>query len=390
MGDTVLLLGSRDLCYESNQYFMRCIADALLEQGRPVEFCDVTAQMEEKLLDILMRQESFLAAFDFNSLLPRLELEDGTPFLQAFRTPFFNYLVDHPLYHHPALTGKFFNYSVICIDKCHQAYVKAHYPNVKHVYYLPLGGMQAGMARPFSEKRLDLLFLGTYGDEGRWLEELRSYPCEKRREVSALIEMMEADPDLTQEGALLAYLDREGEAFGAEAFAERLNGDFLADKYLRDHRRKEALLAAAKAKVPMTVIGHGWEKVSGLRQAHVSIQKGIGFAASLQMMANARMLLDTAPGFHGGLHDRVYSAMLNRTLCFTEGTQFARQALWDGREAALYDWRDLDALAGRIAYYHEQRGRAREIVERAYEAAANRDAWEHRALELMSWLSRDP
>ena len=278
MGDTVLLLGSRDLCYESNQYFMRCIADALLEQGRPVEFCDVTAQMEEKLLDILMRQESFLAAFDFNSLLPRLELEDGTPFLQAFRTPFFNYLVDHPLYHHPALTGKFFNYSVICIDKCHQAYVKAHYPNVKHVYYLPLGGMQAGMARPFSEKRLDLLFLGTYGDEGRWLEELRSYPCEKRREVSALIEMMEADPDLTQEGALLAYLGREGEALGAEAFAERLNGDFLADKYLRDHRRKEALLAAAKAKVPMTVIGHGWAKVSGLRQAHVSIQKGIGFA----------------------------------------------------------------------------------------------------------------
>ncbi len=386
MKKTVLLFESRDLCYESNQYFMGCLEEAFEELGYPVESCDLSIGMEEKLERILERQANYLAAFDFNSLLPRLELEDGTPYLKAFSVPFFNYLVDHPLYHHVGLKREFPFYAVICIDQCHKRYIERYYPHIEHVFYLPLGGMEAASERSFDQKRLELLFLGTYEPEEKLYRELDEYPKALRHEVASLIEMMQADHELTQEAALEQYLDEHNENLCPKAFAKRLNGDYLADKYLRNLRRKETLLAAAEAEVPFTIAGHGWESVEELNRRHITIQKGVGFAASLQLMANAKMLVNTTPGFHGGLHDRVYSAMMNHTLCFTEASQFAKQALSDGEEAVLYDSRHLDALSEKIRILYEHPNEIQMMTDQAFLKAKEQHTWQKRAEEMLLFM----
>lgn len=386
MEKTILLFESRDLCYESNQCFMGYLEEAFERMGYPVEVCDLSVGMEERLERILERQENYLAAFDFNSLLPRLCLEDGTPYLNAFRVPFFNYLVDHPLYHHIGLKSRFFRYAVICIDLCHKQYIENCYPHIEHVFYLPLGGTKAASERSFDQKRLELLFLGTYEPEWKLYQELEEYPKELRREVSSLIEMMQADSELTQEAALEQYLNMENEYLDREAFAKRLNGDYLADKYLRNLRRKETLFAAAEAEVPFTIVGHGWDLVKELSRPHIAIRSGIGFAASVQIMADARMLLNTTPGFHGGFHDRVYSAMMNHTLCFTEGSRFARQALSDGKDAVLYDVGRWDMLAEKIREMYEHPKEAERIANQAFLKANGRHSWLNRAEEIIKFL----
>lgn len=386
MEKTILLFQSRDLCYESNQYFMGCLEEAFEQLGYPTEICDLSLRMEERLEEILKRQENYLAAFDFNSLLPRLELEDGTPYLNAFRVPFFNYLVDHPLYHHIGLKERYSRYAVICVDLCHRRYIEKRYPHIKHVFYLPLGGMEASSERSFDQKRLELLFLGTYEPERKLYQEILDYPAGLRREVSALIEMMRADYELTQEDALEQYLNMHGERLNREDFTKRLNGDYLADKYLRNLRRKEAVLAAAKAEVPFTVTGHGWDLVSELNRSHVTIRPGIGFAASVQIMADARMLLNTTPGFHRGLHDRVYSAMMNHTLCFTEDSAFARETLSDGEEAVLYDCWNPEALTEKIREMHARPKEAERIARKAFLKAKKQHTWQNRAEELIKMI----
>ena len=386
MRDTILLFESRDLCYESNQFFMERLKEGLEAHGCPVELCDLSVRMEEKLAAILERQESYRAAIDFNSLLPRVELEDGTPSLTAFQVPFFDYLVDHPLYHHAGLKRAFPCYHVICIDLFHQSYIRQYYPQIGKAHYLPLGAMQAPLERSFDQKRLELLFLGTYEPEERLYQELWDYPEEKRKEIASLIERMEADPALRQEEALCQYLNERGECLDAPAFAERLNSDYLSDKYLRNAKRKHAALSAARAGVPFTIVGHGWDAVKQLRQRHVCLRAGVSFAASLQVMANARMLLNTTPGFHGGLHDRVYSAMRNHTLCLTEETEFSRRALTDGENAVLYDETDKDALAEKITFYSEHRERAEAIAKRAYQISCAQDGWEKRAEKILEWI----
>ncbi len=386
MGDTILLFESRDLCYESNRHFMRCLEDAFENMGYPVEICDLSLQMEEKLEQILERQEKYSAAFDFNSFLPRLELEDGTPYLAAFQVPFFNYLVDHPLYHHVGLKRSFPRYSVICIDMYHREYVKEYYPHIEHVYYLPLGAMQAGIERGPGQKRFELLFLGTYELEKALYQQLEEYPADQRKEISVLIEMMNADHELTQEAALKKYLEEKNQILSREQFAKRLNGDYLADKYLRNLRRKEAVLAAAKGGIPFTVMGHGWENLTELEQGNTVIRPGVGFAVSLQMLADAKMLLNSTPGFHGGLHDRVYSAMLNHTLVFTEGNSFSKQKLTDGEDAVFYDSSRPDTLTEKLVFMYENLKNIEIITECAYQKALSQETWENRAGQMIEMI----
>lgn len=382
MEKKILLFESRDLCYESNRYFTECMQEAFEKNGYRTKICDLSAGMEEKLEDLLERQEQYLAAFDFNSLLPRLELEDETPYLEKFRVPFFNYLVDHPLYHHAGLKRSFPNYNVLCIDLCHSAYLRKYYPHLGGVYTMPMGGMAAERRGSWDEKRFDLLFLGTYEPEDELCAQLAGYPGQKRREVSAMIELMEADAGLTQEEALENYLRDTGEKLSGQEFARRLNQDYMADKYLRNKRRRHQVLAAARAKVPFTVIGHGWDALGELEKSHIIRHSGVGFAASLQMLADAKMLLNTTPGFHGGLHDRVYSAMLNEAVCLTERTGFAESELCDGREAVLYDCADMQSLTGIIEELYGQSQRLREIAAEARKRAEERDTWECRIKKL--------
>lgn len=386
MKDTILLFESRDLCYESNRYFTGCLEDAFERMGYRTQVCDLSVHMEEQLEELLLRQETYVAAIDFNSLLPRLELEDHTPYLQAFCVPFFNYLVDHPLYHHAALKRSFPAYSVICIDRCHQEYVQTCYPHIKQAVCLPLGAMQAVTERSFGQKRLELLFLGTYEPERALYEELDEYLPAQKKEIVSLIERMEADAELTQEAALAEYLNEKNEILDREAFVRRLNRDYLADKYLRNLRRKQAVLAACRAEVPFTLYGHGWELVKELSGQRICVCPGVGFAASLQVMADAKMLLNSTPGFHGGLHDRVYSAMINRTVCFTEKSGFAERVLADKTEAVLYDPCRMDTLPEQIVSLYENQTVLEAIADRAYQKAHREHTWQRRAEKLVKYF----
>ena len=387
MGDRILLFESRDLCYESNRYFMECLKEAFENLGHPAKICDLSIRMEEKLERALESREDYWFAMDFNSLLPRLRLEDGTPYLEALKLPFFNYLVDHPLYHHAGLQYQLSGYFVLCIDERHRDYIRKYYPHIKKAAYLPLGAMRAGMERGFDQKRLELLFLGTYEPEDALYQELAEYEEGQRKEISTLIEWMRDDDSLAPEDALVRYLDGQSIQLTEEEFVQRLNRDYLADKYLRNLKRKEAVAAAAKAGIPFTVAGHGWETVKELTGAHVTLKKGVGFAASLQLMANAKMLLNTTPGFHGGFHDRVYSAMINRTLCFTEDSPFAREMYRNGWETVLYG--SGEQLAERLVLLHENRNEIEEIAGRAYEQVLRFDTWEKRAERILRLLEED-
>ncbi|MBO5372329.1 MAG: glycosyltransferase family 1 protein [Lachnospiraceae bacterium] len=388
MKKKILLFLSRDLCYESNRYFMSYLEEAFEKKGYDVDTCDLSIQMEEKLENLLEHQEEYFAAIDFNSLLPRLELEDGTPYLEAFKVPFWNYLVDHPLYHHVGIKRSFSHYSVICIDTCHQMYMQKYYPHIKNVSYLPLGATEAEMTRSFDQKRFELLFLGTFEQEQEFLDLLADYPIKQQKEIKVLIEMMQADSELTQEHALEIYLKEQGEKLSDLEFGARLNQNYLADKYLRDVRRKKEVLAAAKSGIPFTIIGHGWDELMELDKSHISVYSGIGYAAAIQMMANAKMLLNTTPEFHGGLHDRVYIAMQNRTLCFTEYGKFAASQLKNEQEVIFYDYKDIDTLPEKIYQVYQNPDKIQKITENAYNKAKAEYSWDKRAEELLAILQK--
>lgn len=386
MKDTVLLFESRDLCYESNHYFMEQLEQEFQNAGFRTEICDLSVHTEDRLEEILSRRQEFSAAFDFNSRLTRAELEDGTPFIDALSVPFFNYLVDHPLYHHGGLKRELKNYSVICIDQCHRDYIRTYYPHIKNVPLVPLGAMEAGRKREWEEKRFEVLFLGTYVPAEEIYGEIMEYPPDRKKEVLTLIEWMEAEPELTQEEALRRYLLKTGEELGIKEFAGRLHSDYIVDRYLRFAKRKRILSEAARSGLPLTLMGHGLGEIRELHQSNVSFYPGVGFAVSAQMMADAKVLLNITPGFQGGVHDRVYSARINRTLCLTEKNHYTGSHFSDRRELILYDEKDPGEVFGQLGQILKDKNAIEEITENAYQKAVLGETWQCRGKEILESL----
>lgn len=69
--------------------------------------------------------------------------DDGTPFLNHIQAPFYNYILDHPVYPHANLSVLLENYHVICIDDDHNKYISKWYPHIKSVHTLSVGAAKA-------------------------------------------------------------------------------------------------------------------------------------------------------------------------------------------------------------------------------------------------------
>lgn len=74
--------------------------------------------------------DSRTAILDFNSLLPRMVLDDGTPYVDRLAGPFFDYILDHPLFHYQGLSSGVKNLHAIVLDEAQQKYVEKYYEKV--------------------------------------------------------------------------------------------------------------------------------------------------------------------------------------------------------------------------------------------------------------------
>ena len=75
--------------------------------------------------------QKYRLLLDFNSTITRMVEEDGTPVLDKLDGPFFDYILDHPLFHYNCLNADLKNLNGIFLDEAQEAYVKRYYPRVK-------------------------------------------------------------------------------------------------------------------------------------------------------------------------------------------------------------------------------------------------------------------
>ena len=156
----ILIFALKDVCYNSYLYFEDKLGEMLRTLG-----CDVTffrAKNEplahlEKFCDA-----TFDAMFEFNSDLPKIKMDDGSYFLDHIHAPFFDVLLDHPLYHHDMLKQQLMNFHVICLDENHKNYILQNYPHIKSVHVCSMTGEEILPAVPMEKRPVPVLFSGTY------------------------------------------------------------------------------------------------------------------------------------------------------------------------------------------------------------------------------------
>lgn len=381
----ILMFQLKEFCYSSYVYFSNQLGRELTAAGYQVDYfhigIDGFLEDIEKLLDT-----HYDAVLEFNSDLPRILMDDDSHYLDHFDAPFFDYILDHPLYHHDSLKQPLENFHVICLDKNHKHYIEEHYPHIQSVHVLPLTGEEYVPSPAFADRNIPLLFMGTYTPDGDVLDAIDASPAFLAADTREIIDMMLSDASLTQEDAVHA-LAAHSDSLIEDNFALHMQAYFLADTYIRAHTRKVLILALAEAGFPLHIYGEEWEKLPELANTNVTLHPGVSFQDSFAVMADSKIVLNIMPGFKAGTHDRVYSAMLNHSLCLTDDSFMLQDQFQSRRDLVFYDASSPTSLVAAADEFIKKEDLAASIAASGYALAASKHTWSSRCHDLIQILS---
>lgn len=381
-----LIFSLKSVCYDSYTFFAQSLADALCNAGHSVELFSAANQPLEAMEHYTGK--TFDAVFDLNSELPRLKMDDDSYFLDHINAPFYDIILDHPLYHHDTLKQTIANFHVLCLDHNHCDYIKMYYPHIASadVFYMT-GEDIAPSDASYPDKSIDLLFSGTYTSYHEVEDSFSACPGFMIALTKKLIGLMLDDPALTQEAALRALLPSLAEAeIIEEMFPLHMQACFLCDTWLRAYKREMLLLHLAKQHLPLTICGNGWEKSLLAAFDNVTLLPDTDFRDTFLLFRQSKVTLNLLPEFKNGTHDRIYSAMLNHCLCFTDASHLLEYQFTDGRQLYFYDIHNLENLSSRISSLLSDPVKLQEISQNGYFYAKKNCSWQARAVYLLSLL----
>lgn len=381
-GEKILVFASREICYMSSNFFANQIGAAFEKLGFEVEICELSPDddLDERLEPYI--GEEYRLILDFNSKLPRMEMEDGVLYLDKLCGPFFDYILDHPLFHYNCLTCGAKNLNAIVLDEAQRQYVEQYYTGVASVHMLPLGATKA-LYEGEKEAECSILFPGTYDSPEAVYGLVKASPEPLQGIMKALIERRLSEPLLPMEEAFRQYLTDHRMELTAEKFALFMNSMYPVDAYIRDYFRKAALDELLAQGIPVTVIGEGWEKYQGADESSLRRERAVPFSLSFERIAKAHILLDVSPIFNRGMHDRIVAGMANHTVVLTDENPWLRSRFTDGGEMVFYSLEDMRALSGQAERLLGEHDLRKQIAERAYRVYEAEHTWKCRAQEIL-------
>lgn len=383
MNEKVLIFTSREICYNSHFFFAHQMGGAFEKLGYEVEYCEFTRESDfDAVLQPYLGQ-SYKMMLDFNSLMPQLAEEDGTPVLDMIDGPFYDYILDHPLFHYNCLSAKAKNFHAIFLDEAQEAYVKRYYPGVKSTMTMPLGATEAFTKDKGTAVPECVLFMGSYDSEEKLYEMIELAPEPIKSLSKQVLERRLAEPTDTMEAIFHEVLRERGMELDDARFALFMNHMYPVDAYVRNHFRRKAIDCLVKYHIPVKIVGEGWEKYRSFDENLVKREIPVEFGLSFEKIAKEHILLNNSPFFNHGAHDRIYAGMANHCAVLTDENPYLQRTLKDRENIMLYSLKDEKNLKDMAEELLTNHGFCKDIQENAYREFVQKHTWEKRVEHLL-------
>lgn len=405
MTSRILIFTTRQLCYNSASFFAAQMANELEDMGYECEFCQLPddgiagsgteaakacggADIDTDIQHCLERYvgKEYAAVLDFNSKLPRLVMEDGSYYLDHIAAPFYNYILDNPLYHHSTLECRLLRYHVILVDGNHCSYVRRYYPHIKSVDRIFLGASEAVLKKTFEEKKECVLFMGTYRNPDDYLEQIRAAGGQASCDMLRMIEIIKSDDTCTMECALKNVLSDTWREVTNQEMALLMNYYYPVEMYLRNFYREQLITSLFKGGIPVRITGDWWENYGFGNCAGIKADKPVRFGRSFDRIAEYAVIADSSPFFKAGVHDRVFAGMANETAVLTDNNQYIDSTLAAHGYVMAYPLNDMSAACNMAEELLANRQKRREMTQKAYEEYRRGHTWKHTAQAFVRLL----
>lgn len=378
------------IIFESATDSLRTFAWLMAEEFRKIGFQVLMADMQEpeqtKQNIYAFARHGDTAALFFNHAGLNLLTEDRISVWDDLDVDCYDYIVDHPMYYHAALIFPIQRLTFLCVDEYHQKFIERFYPGRVRSFFLPLAGIRnQGEMIPFEERSMDILFTGAYLMDNNIEYHIQGLGEGLRQVWLECYEMLCTKTYLTLEQGLERCLKKRGLVLAEDELRDTIRLFQDMDNVLRCHARAEVIKTLANAGVKVHIYGEGWQFLD-CRQENLVIHDRIPFDETIPHIADARIVLNVMPWFKAGVHDRVYSAMLNGSVSLTDSSEYMDRTLADGREALFYSLERLEELPDKVKQYLKEPEELKAIAHRGYLYAMDTQTWQQRTQKLAEFM----
>lgn len=403
---------------ETLGYFSKQIALELRNSGLEVYFVDYNRLVEtvEGLYRFAERGKTALCTFNFVGISGEEVFieENGRTIWENYEMPCLNLMVDHPLYYHSKLEHPMLRMKIFCVDREHVAYMKRFYPEVEAAF-LPLAGnvilpeigedayrgepgnlpyntmeklwLNTENIVPYEKRTYDLVFTGNYTPVEHIYREIETLEEDYKKFYKDIIDDLIAHPAVSMDEMLERHIYQElGEVSDKEKRAA-IAGMVFIDICIRSYFRGEIVKGFAEQGMKVHVFGANWEKLSCKNPEYIiSNGREVTSVTCAKAIANAKISLNIMPWFKDGAHDRVFTAMLQKTLSLTDDSKYLREEFLDGSELVFFSLEERGKLADRVRSLLAHQEDVMEIAENGYRKAVLHHTWKQRAEILVREL----
>ncbi len=431
---------------ETLEYFSVQLAEAFEKRGYEILWLDFNrlALGAWKLRQALKGNDAVLVTFNFIGLSWEDGLWELTPegdgqvsFWQKEGIRCLNIMVDHPVYYYEQLLHPAGDMQTFCIDRDHVAYMKRFYPEMPCAF-LPSAGNRVTDCLPFTPelcnvnetevrskqeqcdchigpetdvpavrlaeiwndpehgagsleqwlaRPVPVVFTANYIPPANLEKQLDRLEPEYRDFYYELIGAFISHPEQELLTLTEQYMRREIPELTDGELRMAMRTMCAVDLRVRTYFREKTVRILAEGGIPVHIYGKDWEKMpcgrpeNLIRNGHMD-----GSAQCARVTAGAKISLNVMPWFKDGAHDRIFTAMLHKTVALTDDSRYLRENFTDGRELVYYDLGHLEELPEQVFRLLRQPERMYDIAGLGYKAAIAHHTWERRAETLLSYL----
>lgn len=303
-----------------------------------------------------------------------------------------NILMDPPFRFHPLMENPPKKYIQFCPDTEHVEYTKKYFPKVENVMFLPHAGTEQNRVLiPYAERKYDLLFSGSYYSPAGYIDQINQLVGNTKLFDLYMdaADQLYGNSRLTIEQALTDTLIRHNMSLDTEVFKSMMRFAEPLDWMVRMHYREAVMKELLQAGYEVSVIGSGWENFPQESNHKLNILKDrIPFRETFHYMENAKINLNVMPWFKGGTHDRIFNALLLKSVCLTDTSSWLTDNFTDGEDIAFYSLCELDRLPEKVKMLLENEEDSIRLAESGCKKVLNNYVWKNHVDTMLYEIER--
>lgn len=396
---------------ETLGYFSEQMAIELEYLGIEVYFIDYDSLFEtvSGLPQFVSRGNTALITFNFIGFSGEdvFMQESGATIWEAYEMHCVNILVDHPMYYHTKLVAMPTNMMIYCIDREHASYIKRFYPGVL-VRFLPMAGniylpeekndMWHGKELrqyhkvwnyeneliPYKKRAYDVVFTANYVPIEKLYRTFDKMDAEYAAFYREILEDLIAKPTQSVDVVMERHIRNELGAVSDADMRKAMAGMVFLDLCARTYYRGEIIRELAENGIKVHIFGADWEYLSCKKPENIMCNgRQITSADCVKAVCNAKITLNVMPWFKDGAHDRIFTAMLQKSVALTDDSKYLREEFIDGENIVYFSLEDRKNLPGIVHRLLRDEENAVRIAENGYRQASEKYTWRVRGYELL-------